>query len=173
MTQTRYLGAPAYFMGLVLVLFPLAETVLVVLPIRAGEVGWRFGATGLLSRALMTPLLGILLMLAVALLLGHRRVLRVISVFCTVGALILAGLVVLFLLDALQMRVQVRPEAKTSFDLATLSSAFKHVVVVALLAVFARAGWKGSRAMAAKRPPRESRNADLLVSAPRADAGKE
>jgi hypothetical protein len=169
MTQTRFLGAPAYFMGLVLVLFPLAESVLVVLPVRAGEVSWRFGATGLLSRALITPLLGILLVLAAALLLDHRRVLRVIAIISAVGALVLAGLIALFVLDALQMRAQVPPEAKTSFDLATISSAVKQVVTVALLAVFARAGWKASRSVPGARATTGSRTADLLVTAPRAE----
>jgi hypothetical protein len=67
------------------------------------------------------------------------------------------------------MRAQVLPEAKTSFDLATISSAVKQVVTVALLAVFARAGWKASRSVPGARATTGSRTADLLVTAPRAE----
>lgn len=145
MDTRRYLAVPAYLVASLLALFPLVDTALSILPLRVGEVSWRFGATGLVSRALMTPLLGVLLAFAVALLLEHRRVLRTISVLMGVAAAALVGAFLLFVLDFLQMRGQVNPQARVAFDVASLVALGKYALGLIVALAFAVAGWKASR----------------------------
>lgn len=145
MQSIRRIAVPAYLIAALLILFPLLDTALSVLPPRLGEVSWRFGAAGLFSRALMTPLLGFLLAYAVALLLEQRRVLRAFSVLNAVLAVVLLGATTLFILDAVQMRAQVNPQAKTAFDVATLVALAKYGLGMVVTVAFAVTGWKGSR----------------------------
>lgn len=140
----KHLAAPAYAVAALLVLFPLLDTALSVLPPRPGEVAWRFGAAGLFSRAVMTPLLGLLLAFAVALLLEQRRALRLIAVVSGLTAALLATALGLFLLDSLQMRSQVAADAKSTFDVATVVAIGKYGVGVVLLALFSAKGWRAS-----------------------------
>jgi len=126
----RRLVGPAYLLGLVLVAFPLLEAALSVFPPSFGEVTWRFGAAGVLSRALMTPLLGDVVLVATSAFAGHRRILWTLGVLNFVAGA--AALIVLLLLtlDALQMRSLTRPEALASFDAASVVAALKFFVAV-------------------------------------------
>lgn len=151
MARFRHLALPGYGIATMLILIPLADTVVGTLPLRAGDVAWRFGAAGLFSRAIMTPLLGLFLCAAIAAALDHRRVIRVVAVMSGVTALLLMGVVGLFMLDALQMRSQVRPDAKPAFDTATALALAKYGAGILLLTVFAIRAWKASRKVAQRR----------------------
>ena len=142
--RVKYFVLPAYCVAFLLIVFPLLDTALSVYPTRVSEVAWRFGATGLFSRALMTPMLGLLLAFGVALLAEHRAAQRVIAVLSGLLVLTLAGAVVLFTLDALQMRVQVRPEAKTAFDLASAAALAKYITGAVVALAFAIMSWKAA-----------------------------
>ena len=145
MPRNKHLSVPAYLVAALLILIPLLDTALSVFPPRMSDVSWRFGATGLFSRALMTPLLGLLIAFAVALLVDQRRVLRVIAVVSGISAAMLVGTVILFTLDALQMRSQVRIEAKSAFDVASAVALAKYGLCILVLAAFTVAGWKSAR----------------------------
>jgi hypothetical protein len=145
MNRTRFLAAPAYLVACLLVFFPLLDTLLSVWPLQPGEVSWRFGAVGLFSPATMTPLLGLLLAFGVAVLFAHRWVVRTVSVIGAPAAIAIAGVSVFFVLDAVQMRTQVRPEARTAFDVASLVALGKYGLTLLILGVFAFNGWKASR----------------------------
>jgi hypothetical protein len=162
MNRAHYIAAPAYFVASLLILFPLLDTVLSIWPLQMGEVSWRFGAVGLFSRAVMTPLLGLLLAFAVAVLLEHRLMTRAIAVVGGLTALAIAGVSILFVLDALQMRAQVRPEAKTAFDVASAVALGKYGLGFLLLGVFAVSGWKAS----GKMPKRAESKKKVKVAAP-------
>jgi hypothetical protein len=145
MMKTRALIWPGYAAAALLIAMPLLDTLLSVWPLRPGEVSWRFGAVGLFSRALMTPLLGLLLMFAISLLFDHRRVTRTIAVAAGASILVIGGAMLLFVLDALQMRAQVRPEAMRAFDVATIVAFAKYGFAIITALGFAIPGWKASR----------------------------
>ena len=63
MKGNRWLTISGYLLSLYLITTPMVETVAAIYPISLGEPAWRFGAAGLLSQALMTPLLGLLIAL--------------------------------------------------------------------------------------------------------------
>lgn len=144
MMNSKHLTVPAYAMASLLILFPLLDTALSVIPPRFGEVAWRFGATGLFSRALMTPLLGLLLAFAVALLREHRKIQRAIAIVSAVVAVVVVGAIGMFVLDAVQMRSQVSPQAKTAFDIASLVALGKFTFGLLILVAFTISGWRAS-----------------------------
>ena len=150
MLSLRPLAVPTYLVAGILVLFPMVDTGLGLLPAAPGEVSWRFGATGLFSRALMTPLLGLLLACGVALLLNQPRTLRALAVVNGAVTVVIVAAVALFLLDALQMRGQVRPDALVSFDVATAVALAKYAIAGAVTSAFAITGWKASASGTAK-----------------------
>lgn len=120
MKVNRPLVVAAYLTVLLLILTPLIETTIAVVPFRPGAVNWRFGAAGLFSRAVIVPLFGLVLASGLALALGHRRTLRLVSVIVGLASLAVAVASVLFVLDAIQMRSQVPAQAHAGFDRSSL-----------------------------------------------------
>lgn len=127
-----------YAIGLLLVFAPLGDLAAGVGSLNPGMVPWRFGAAGLLSGALVLPMAGLGFWFAAAALLEHRTILRVLSVLAAVLFLVVGVTLVVFALDTLQVRVQVRQDAKRAFDLAAAKAAGTFLfegIVLAVLAV--------------------------------------
>jgi hypothetical protein len=149
MSSSRTSHAPVfrtvYAVGALLVLLPLLEVALTVWPLRPAQATWRFGASGLLSNALLLPLLGTALLACAASLLEHRRALRALgtlSLVASVGLLLALGL---FGLDTLRLRASVNPELALQFDVSSGRAA------LALLLVAFGWGWIGLAARATTR----------------------
>jgi hypothetical protein len=161
------LTTSAYLVALTLVLYPILDTVLAVWPLRPGESTWRFGATGLLSRTLMTSSLGLLLTMVIALVAGHRVALRAAALASAAAAVTLLALSGMFALDVLQTRSSVNPQAKTAFDVASAVALIKMGLGVALAAGLAVGGWRSElvRGPAAPAAGRKQ-TTPLIVAAP-------
>lgn len=114
------LELPACFVAILLIVFPLLDTWLAVLPMNLTDLRWRYGAAGLFSEAVMTPLLGVLILLGVAVGRARRRLLYVLLWGSAILAAILLLVVTVVALDAWELRVQVQPEQQTSFLVASL-----------------------------------------------------
>jgi UPF0716 family protein affecting phage T7 exclusion len=109
----------------VLFLFPVLDLAASTLPLRAGEVQWRFGAVGLFSGLLLTPVLAALLLLAAAILAGRRVPQRILAWSCTAFAAALVVVAAGFLLDFLQMHATLRPEMRSAMQRAMLVAVAK------------------------------------------------
>lgn len=160
MDRFKSLRWPAYLTIALLVLFPMMDAVLTIWPLRVGEVAWRFGAVGIFSRALMTPLFALVLAYALALLLEQRIAQRIISGLSVLAALTLFSASIFFVLDTLQMRNQVQAQMKTAFDVAS-SVALGKIVIVASVALLL-----GILAFRTSRKPAPARRAAARVEAP-------
>jgi hypothetical protein len=146
MRQNRSLMWAIYGLAAFMIFVPPLEVVAGVLPLRFSEVGWRFGAMGLASRAIMTPLLGLLLVSGTALWHEHRLVLygvSVMSALLSVGLGIAGGL---FVLDAVQMRAGVQAEIARTFDAASVLALTKLVVSSVVTMALAIGAWGACRA---------------------------
>ena len=121
MIQAKKLGWAAYVVSAALILFPLTDTFTSLYPWNIGEPRWRFGAVGLLSSALLIPMLGVLVALVTATVLEQRMARRVLGILCIAGAVVCLGALGSFALDALQPRAAVRPEMQLSFKVAAVS----------------------------------------------------
>jgi hypothetical protein len=139
----RGLAAPTYFVALLLIVISLLDFGATVWPFRLGDVDWRYGTVGLLSGFLLTPLLGVVLVMLVATLLGSRAVVRATAVACLMGAVL--GLLALagFLLDTLQV-MRGDEELKTVATVSSGKAAFKVITGVIALAWLGWAGLKGT-----------------------------
>jgi hypothetical protein len=133
MRENRALYLAGYALALTLVLIPLSEAALAVFPPRPLATEWRVGSIGIFTEALMTPVLGLAIAVVVARVSGHPRAFRALGGLSA----ILAGLLVIsagvFTLDSLKTRPQVRPEALTTFNAATLQALMKMVLSGAVL----------------------------------------
>jgi hypothetical protein len=139
------LAWPIYFVVLLLIALPVLDYATNMWPIRLGDVDWRYGAVGLLSAYLLTPLVGIVLLLGVAIGLQHRRIVRILSVVNIVVALLIAFAVVFYALDMLQLRGGVPDEARPRFDVGAAKATVKHVAVAMGLAWLGFVGARASR----------------------------
>ena len=150
-TDVRWLAPVAYLLALYLVITPLLEALTLVLPVRPGEVGWRFGAMGIAFNTLVTPLLGLFLAMLAAAVLGNRRMLRGLSVASYTATVVLALGLVLFVLDYLQSRAGVVAERQNAVDIVSWKAVFLGALGMIVAGRLGRAGWNASRSVAKDR----------------------
>jgi hypothetical protein len=155
MDRFRSFAVPGYLVLGTMIVFPLLDSVLTVWPLRPGEVSWRFGAIGIFSRGLMTPLFGLVLLYGLALIYEHRVAQRVVAVVAAIAAPAVASACALFVLDALQMRGQVQPQMKAAFDVASTVALGKLLVMATITAVLCVAAFRSSRSVTGRRRPEE------------------
>ncbi len=146
---------PAYLVAFMLVAIPLFDAAMSVYPFALGNEQWRFGAIGLLSNAFMLPAAGLLIALGTGLAFGHFRFLRILGVLCAIGAVCIVLLLLLFTLDSLQARLNITPQAKLAFVVASFTAGAKMILAVLTLAGIAAAGIK-SRDAAEKATPKRA-----------------
>jgi hypothetical protein len=177
MKPNRFLVFSGYLMAGYLVLAPLAETLAALWPFHSGDAGWRYGATGLVSQSLMTPLLGLLMAVGLAVYCHHWVAARLLAVLSAVGGVVALIAIPLFTLDALQVRGQVPVEQGTplgAFGAATVSALLMMAATVAITFALARGAWAGTRGAAREaRHNRDGTAASFKVYSPTAWAEAE
>lgn len=119
------LAPAAYVIALMLIVFPIFDSVMSVVPLHFENAQWRFGAFGLLSNTLLIPLAGVLIALAVALAYEHEGMQKLLWVGSWTMAALLMLAVVLFALDSLQTRSHIRADIQTSFKVASVTGLAK------------------------------------------------
>ncbi|HEX5385182.1 MAG TPA: hypothetical protein VFW66_00630 [Gemmatimonadales bacterium] len=129
----RALGAVA----ILLIVTPLVDLVGTVLPLRPSEVAWRFGTYGLLTSALVTPIVGLALLLALGAMMERRGLLLTVAVVSGVLVVIVLGWLALFVLDFIQLRQAVAIGNKASYDAAAVKAAVYAAVEAITLAFLA------------------------------------
>jgi hypothetical protein len=138
-SMARRLAPCLYLLAVILIVVPLFDAASTTLPFRPGNVQWRFGAVGLFSNTLLTPGLGYLLAVVTAVMLQHVRTQRALAILSWVAIVALAGLLVMFTLDALQTRSLVRPEQRVAFNFACITAACKMLLWMIAFYLFGRA----------------------------------
>ncbi len=141
-------AAPVYFLAFLFLTISLMDYVMNVWPIQLDKVNWRYGAFGLAGGFLLTPLLGLVMLLVTALWFEHRRTLLVTGIVSAVAAVGLALLSMSFVLDSLQMRSGVAAGQKGLFDAGVLKALVKDVTGIISAGLVALAAFKGRAALA-------------------------
>ncbi len=124
---------------------PLLDALARTWPLRLTEVGWRFGATGIVLNTLITPLLGIFIAIAVAAFLGHRPAVRVMSILCWVLAGLLALSIGMFVLDSLQVRGEVAAQNRGQFTAPTTKAIILGVLSMIVSIWLGVSGFRSTR----------------------------
>ncbi|MFN2317805.1 MAG: hypothetical protein ABR551_07705 [Gemmatimonadales bacterium] len=162
----RQVAWALYALGALLWLAPLADLAAGIGSLNVSVVQWRFGTTGLLSSALILPITGLVFWFAAAVILEQRRALQVLFGVALTMLVLIAGALVLFTLDALQVRIQVRQDAKRSYDLASMKAAMTLGSELVVLAVLALTTFRAAKGTAGPRTARRSDGAPLVVRSP-------
>lgn len=144
-TVKKHLLTATYAVALLLILAPLLDTVWSIAPYRLGEVRWRFAASGLVSRNLLDATLGLLLAYAAAFMGGHRRTQRTVSVVTLLGAIGLVLGLILFVLDAVQLRAALNEAGKNAVTVALLAGSTRYLLVIVTWIILAMSAWRSSR----------------------------
>ena len=128
-TSSRFdrAAGPVYFLAFLFLALPLMDFVMNVWPLQLDKVNWRYGAFGLAGGFLLTPLLGLVMLMVASILFENRRVLSITAVLGTIVALGLILLSMAFILDSLQMRSAVPVSQKRIFDAGVLKALVKDV----------------------------------------------
>jgi hypothetical protein len=135
----RQVAAAAYLVGFLLFFIPFFDAMMSVAPWVWGNPQWRFGAIGLLSNALMLPASGALIAVATAVGLGHFKTQRALGIVAWLLVLLVFVSAVMFALDAVQTKSQIRPEMMLSYRVSTLTATCKLVLGMIAFALLGRA----------------------------------
>ena len=143
----RLLGLLYLVGGLILAdqIADVAATVLLQ-PGTTGTANWRVAVYGLAASRASILLLADVLLFVAAVGLGHRVVLRVLALLHGVLVLALAGGLLLFGLDVLEVQRLVREDGKSAFIAATGRAVVVSLVGLVLLAWTGVVAWRESRA---------------------------
>jgi hypothetical protein len=97
-------------------IFPLVDLAGRLLPLQFSNAQWRFGAIGLyLSGSLVMMMFGLVILGLVAAYRQHRVALWIVAVTSMLVVVITVGAIVVFGLDAIQLRSVARPELRSAF----------------------------------------------------------
>lgn len=164
----RRLRAPAYLIMAVTSILPLIDLLMAISPMHLGTVMWRFGAVGLISSAVGAPLLVLVLVYALALLSGDRKVVITVGVIAAVLALLMIVGAGSFSLDALQMKSRVNPVALDKFKGASALALVKLLVMGVSAAVLAVSAFRAGKVMKRETVRVTRPNASLIMGQPAA-----
>ena len=135
-----------YPLAAVLIILPLADIAIGLIPPRFHELQWRVGAIGLVSGAMLFPLLGFFLATVAAHVLEHRWAQRLLAALYAILGLLFLILVVLFALDAIQIRKDINPQHLTKYDLAAAKGVLMQVLLALMLLTLSVVSFRQSRA---------------------------
>lgn len=136
------LAAPFYAFGMLLVGLPLLDFVTSVLPVFFVNTQWRYTTVGLFSNFLLTPLLGVGVMIAVAGIREHLVFQRVLATINGIVAVLLIALLVRFVLDIVTLTATIPPDGLKSFQNAAFKAIVKLAMTILVLTWLSTAGWR-------------------------------
>lgn len=149
-TESPLLTGPAYAVAILFVLLPIIDTFSQTWPIALSSPGWRYGTIGIGANYLISGLLGMLGLSALAAMGMHRRTLRLLAVLCGVATVLLLVAMFGFLLDAVQVRSGIPASetgARTAFDIGGAKAALKYVLSALVMGWLAIATWRRAGAI--------------------------
>lgn len=134
-----------YILGTLLILLPFLDLGANLWPWAPNALNWRYGAYGILSGVLLTPFMGLLLILVTGVAADHGATVRLMSVLAWLVGALLVGSTVIYGLDAVQLRVTVPAEARDQFRIGTMKALVKNVVVALALLWTGWVAWSAAR----------------------------
>jgi hypothetical protein len=151
-----------YHFALTRMLSPVCDLLSTVWPLRPTEMAWRYGMLGLTAGYLQTPILGLVLGMAVAYWDGEPGILRFGSILSLAGTVVLLIAMATFALDVVGMRA-VRPdEARAGILVGGVLQQFKYLGAALVLACLGVGGLVSAKLMLRVAPPREGTPVGVL-----------
>lgn len=132
----------AYLFVFILFFWPVVDLFSNTWPLQPGNIQWRVGFMGLFTAYLTTPLLAIVLSMALAFVLSHRIALRLFSAFCFLGVVVMGMAIGLFALDAVQLRSGIPEVNRGAFNAGAVLTELKFLSVFLVLIFLSWGGWR-------------------------------
>jgi hypothetical protein len=150
MTANRRIILPAYLVAFSLAVIPPIDALMQTMPLRFGDMRWRWGTFGLLSNAMVIPMIGFLIAFVVATVFEQRAVQRVLGAVAGVIAVATLFGLGMFALDCVQLHKDVAPKMQVAFNVACTTGGLKALFGTLTLLAFAWGGLTGSKRKAAR-----------------------
>ncbi len=160
---------PVYFLGFLLIVTPMGDFLTNVMPMRPGSAEWRYGSVGLFAGFLLTPTLGVLILLFAAIVLEHRMVVKILSVLNLLVAILFLILIALFALDVVQVRASIPEDAvaevRSRFHIGAAKAVLKYLSMVVAFGWLGWVGFRNSKLSSQRKEAirREQESSPLLV----------
>jgi hypothetical protein len=138
----RAVRLPVYLVLLIAIVQPVNEIIPGILPLRIHNVTWRVGAMGLSANNLLGSLFSIMLLFLFAIAARDGVTRRILGGLCVVFSPLAAAGIVLFLLDYLQMRPLAEPASLVRFDIISMMTVAKLVLLSVATALLARSAFR-------------------------------
>lgn len=138
MPRLSRLAVPGYAVCLWLMLFPLLDALALAIPPAPTQVEWRYSLTELLSRSLMTPMLGTFGILILSSTFEHDGMRRFIGWASWAGSAVVVGLLAMFMVDSMGLRAGVREGLFPVFSGPWFGASAKLSLALVILVLVAR-----------------------------------
>jgi len=124
--------------------YSLLDFMAAVLPSARLDLGWRSHATAQLGDDLLSVLLGLFVVFAVAILLHHKRTLRGLAVVCIALVVMCVASLMVRALDHPDVLLWLTPQQVADFSEASFVVIAKHLAALLLLCTLATIAWEAS-----------------------------
>ena len=161
----RFLAWIAYALAALFVILPLSDVALGVLPLRFGNMRWRIGTTGIVTGALLFPMIGAFLGLSASHVFGHRRMQYFIAGSLGLLALVLILVVGMFALDTMQVRREVDTRQRHLYSRAAIRGVVTQIMTIFVLGLMSVTSLRASLASARRLRARRKQEAESIVMA--------
>ena len=141
-----------YLCAFMLFFLPYFNAFAQLWPLRLGDVRWRFTAAGAMSGILMLPFLGMSFAMAIARSVGHKVISRLIGGIAVLTVLFLIGGIVLFFLDALQLKSIVRDAEMQNFMKAVATASISITISIFAFSFLSFVAFRGRKGVAKPAP---------------------
>jgi hypothetical protein len=128
-----------------LMVMPFVELGIRSWPFRIHSPAWRVGLLGSGSAIMVSPLLALYLVFAIAAFADDRLVEYLVASFAAAATVLCVGAATLFALDALQMKGQVSASAASQYDIGSMWVIARLLVIATLFIVLAVSSMRAAR----------------------------
>ncbi len=154
-----------YTVAILFVTIPAVHSLIQLWPLRLFDIRWRFDAANALSLQLMMPFLGLSLMVLLARATENKFVARLVGLISALFVIGLLGSLVLFALDALQLKTIVNSSQERAFEQTSQRIVFSTVIFSVAYSILMVTAFKSTRVVsaAAKKTAKSEPSAGLIV----------
>jgi hypothetical protein len=160
----RRLRVAGYYVGSVILIAHVAELFLYTWPARVHSPTWRLSFVGATANTVFMTLLVLFILVSISVFAADRRVAFALAGVTALGGLLFVGLTGMFVLDALQMRNQVRQPVAGQYDYSAAWVFGRELVGVGGFFLLTVAALRSARGLQAQ-VTRSQRNSALIVGA--------
>jgi hypothetical protein len=158
-----------YLVAFLLIVIPFVQAGSQVWPLQLSNITWRFGAANAFSSVLLLPFLGLGTLLYLARATESRGLSMLVGVLSTIFSVALLGSLVLFALDALQLKPVVSTQMENAFRTTSFRVFVVTLIFVVSFPVLAMAGFRTPR----PNSPAPARRSEKKTDAPGLIVGRE